>query len=215
MHQDEFFCRETWHSYCNLLHSCRENQELWFNSTIWCLTRSSRLCRCDQFFPFHAVTTGWSAAVCFNEFAIQISTIRSAIELHPSLVTQTDIRYVVYPLHFVIPAVDLCCIYTDTSHVDDKEKEYWYGIFLQSVYLCFRSLRVQGLIKVKLDYFFELLNFTSECLNKLHGKSNNQVFIHSWFSMHSSNSYSYSFVYTEIIVAPVTNYVCLSGWLAH
>ena len=63
----------------------------------------------------------------------------------------------------------------DASHVEDKEKQYWYGNLLQSVYLCFRSLRVQGLMQVKLDYFFELLNYNIDCLSKLQRKSNNQV----------------------------------------
>ena len=65
----------------------------------------------------------------------------------------------------------------DASHLENKEKEYWYGNLMQSVYLCFRSLRIQGLMQVKLDYFFELVKYTSDCLNKLREKNNVQVFV--------------------------------------
>ena len=99
---------------------------------------------------------------------------------------------------------------TDTSHVENKEIHYWYGNLLQSVYLCFRSLRVQGLIQVKLDYYIELLNYTSDCLNRLLGKSNDQVFILRCFFI-LNNSISH----TDIIVTPTTNHVCLSGRFAY
>ena len=92
----------------------------------------------------------------------------------------------------------------DFSGSTDKNKEYWYGTLLQSVYMCFRSLRVQGLLQVNIEYFYELLKVTSDCLTNMQSKEISAVCVSVVVTMNLCLS-----CFTDITVTTTSYYVCL------
>jgi len=72
---------------------------------------------------------------------------------------------------------DIILFSVDISECTNKNKEFWCGTLLQSLYMCFRSLRVQGLFQVNIEYFYKLLKVTSDCLTSIQSKETNVVCI--------------------------------------
>jgi len=123
--------------------------------------------------------------------------------MHSSTTTQTNFRYASLILYSCNEWYIQFPI--DFSESTDKNKEYWCGTLLQSVYMCFRSLRVQGLLQVKIEYFYELLKVTSDCLTSIQLREISVVCV----SIILCIVVTYLSYFIDVTVTATSYYVCL------